>query len=126
MIEMELFKKKKEKKIENIQFPDHIETLDDKNFEDFINSYPTCLIDFWAPWCQPCRTMGPRLRKLSTLYKDKIAFGKLNIQEYKKIADKYKIISIPTLIIFKDGKQKSAMYGVKSVGDIKKIIEKYV
>ena len=123
---MELFKKKKEKKIENVQLPDYIETLDDKNFEDFIKSYPTCLIDFWAPWCQPCRTMGPRLRKLSTLYKDKVAFGKLNIQEYKKIADKYKIISIPTLIIFKDGKQKSTMYGIKSVGDIKKIVEKYV
>lgn len=123
---MELFKKTKEKRIDDVQLPDYIKTLDEKNFEDFLNSYPTCLIDFWAPWCQPCKKMGPRLRRLSSSYKDKVAFGKLNIQQYKKIADKYKIMSIPTLIIFKYGKQKSTIYGVKSVGDIKKIIEKYV
>jgi len=123
---MKIFKKKQEEKKEKISLPDHIITLDDKKFENFISSYPTSLIDFWAPWCQPCRTMGPRLRKLSTIYKEKIAFGKLDIQQYKKIADNYKIMSIPTFIIFKNGKAKSTIYGVKSVGDIKKIIEKYI
>lgn len=123
---MKIFKKIKGKEINTKQPPDHVVILNDKNFDDFINSYPICLIDFWASWCQPCKTMGPRIRRLSTLYKDKVAFGKLDVQKYKKISEKYKISSIPTLILYKFGTQQIFLYGVKSVGDIKKTIEKYL
>ena len=123
---MKFFKNKTEKNLQKNDFPDHILILDKKSFNDFIQSYPICLIDFWAPWCKPCRTMGPRMRRLSSIYKDKLAFGKINIQQNKEIAEKYKIMSIPTFILFISGKQKTSIYGVKSVGEIKKIIEKYV
>lgn len=123
---MKLFKEKPQKNLDKQKLPDHIVTIDDKNFDKFINKYPLCIVDFWAPWCKPCRTMGPRIRRLSSLYKDKLAFGKLDIQKYKKISEKYKIMSIPTMILFKNGKQRSTIYGIKSVGDIKKIIEKYI
>lgn len=131
MISIGLFKKKKnietEKTIsQDIDWPDHIVTLDNKNFEDFIQKYPLSIIDFWAAWCNPCKTMSPRLRRLSVLYKGKIAFGKLNTQENQKIAKKYKIQGIPNFMFFKYGKKVNSLTGVRSVGDMKSIIDDFL
>ena len=89
----------------NIKYPDHIKILNKNNFNDFINHYPMSIIDFWAPWCKPCKNMNPRIRRLSILYKGKLAFGKLDISKYKDISKKYKIMSIPNLTFFKSGKK---------------------
>ena len=110
----------------NVKYPDHIVTLEGKKFEEFINKYPISLVDFWAPWCNPCKVMAPRLRRISTIYKDKIAFGKLNTQENQKIAKKYKIQGIPNFMFFKYGKKVNSLTGVRSVGDIKSIIEDFL
>ena len=104
-------------------WPDHALSLDGKNFSGFIKKYPLSVVDFWAPWCGPCRAMIPRLRRLSTIYKGKVAFGRLNTQDNKDISKKYKIMGIPHLGFFSYGKKITSTTGVKSVGDIKDIID---
>ena len=129
MVFLGLFNRKKGKcgpDLNNLsasEWPDYVITLDEKNFSEFIQKYPLSAVDFWAPWCAPCRTMGPRLRRLSKIYKGKVAFGKLNTQENEDIAKKYKIMGIPHLIFFCDGKKISSTTGVKSVGAIKDTID---
>jgi len=118
------FKIKKLSDLKHIKWPDYIVSLDGKTFGDFINTYPCSVVDFWAPWCAPCKVMNPRLRKLSKMYKGRVAFGRLNTEENPDIAKRYKIMSIPHLIIFSHGKKVAEMRGVKSVGDIKAVINK--
>jgi thioredoxin 1 len=107
-------------------FPEHMITLNDQNFKNFINQYPLCMIDFWAPWCHPCQIMNPRLRRLTKLFGGKVAFGRLNTQENQKTTKEYKIVNIPHLILFKFGKKVTEITGVKSIGDVKNIIEKFL
>lgn len=106
-----------------LDWPEHVITLDKKNFEKFIQKYPLSIIDFWAPWCAPCKAMAPRVRRLSIIYKGKVAFGKLDTQENKDIAKKYRIMGIPHLVFFRYGKKVTSTTGVKSVNDIKELIE---
>jgi len=126
---MRIFKHKKENckssqgAPSKVEWPDHIITLDKKNFENFIQKYPLSIIDFWAPWCTPCKAMAPRVRRLSNIYKGKVAFGKLDTQENKDIAKKHKIMGIPHLVFFRYGKKVTSTTGVKSVNDIKGLIE---
>jgi len=127
---MRIFKHKKEKSdhkqkdLSSIKWPEHLIELDEKDFEEFIEKYPLSIIDFWAPWCAPCKAMAPRLRRLSNIYKGKVAFGKINTQENQKIAKKYKIMGIPHLGFFRYGKKISSITGLRSVGDIKELIDK--
>jgi len=124
---MKLFKKKKEKvESENIIWPRYVENLDEKKFESFIQKYPICFIDFWAPWCSPCKKMTPRMRRISKIFEGKVAFGKVNTQKQRKLAEKYNVMSIPTFILFRNGKEKATLSGAKSVGEINKIIKKYL
>ena len=124
-----IFRNKKEKNNPNqkistpVEWPDYVIELNKKNFEEFIGKYPLSVVDFWAPWCAPCKAMAPRLRRLSKIYKGKVAFGKINTQDNQDIAKKYKIIGIPHLVIFRYGKSISDITGLKSVGDIKKVID---
>jgi len=105
------------------EWPDHVITLEEKNFNDFIEKYPLSMVDFWAPWCAPCKAMLPRLRRLSVIYKGKVAFGRLNTQENEAISKKYKIMGIPHFKFFSYGKKVASMTGVKSVSSIKNVIE---
>lgn len=107
-----------------IDWPDHVLTLDGDNFDEFIEKYPLSIVDFWAPWCAPCKIMLPRLRKLSKIYHGKLAFGRLNIVENEHIAKKYCVTSIPNLIFFSYGRKIKSITGVESVGEIKKVIDK--
>ena len=127
---MILFKKniKDEKKHDknNLKYPKHIKILDKNSFNDFINKYDNAIVDFWAPWCAPCKTMSIKLRRLSVLFKDKIAFGKINISQNQEISKKYKIMSIPHIIFFKKGSNISSIIGSKSIGEIKKDINDFL
>ncbi len=118
------FGKKSQPKNKYVKIPSHPEILNDKNFNNFIEKYPLCLVDFWAPWCSPCKKMGSRILRLSKIFEGQVAFGKLNIKDNKKIAEDFKIMSIPALILFKNGKKTAHLTGVKSTGKIKKVIEK--
>ena len=85
--------------------------LTDSNFANEISKYPIMLVDFWAPWCGPCRMVSPIIEQLSREYSGKVAFGKVNVDENQKIAASFGIQSIPTLMIFRNGKAVDVMVG---------------
>ena len=78
--------------------------VSDSEFKDFIGKYSYVIVDCWAPWCAPCRMLGPVIEELARDYKGKIAFAKLNTDENQATAMAHGIMSIPTLLFFKDGK----------------------
>jgi len=75
----------------------------DSNFDGFINQYSSVVIDCWAPWCGPCKMIAPMVEELAKEYKGQIAFGKLNTDENQAIAMRFHVMSIPTLLVFKNG-----------------------
>jgi thioredoxin 1 len=85
--------------------------LTDSNFASEVSKYPIMLVDFWAPWCGPCRMVSPMIEQLSREYSGKVAFGKVNVDENQRIAASFGIQSIPTLMIFKGGKTVDVMVG---------------
>jgi thioredoxin 1 len=113
----------KKQTLSAIEWPDHVETLDSVKFNEFIKKYPLSMVDFWAPWCAPCTKMAPRLRRLAKIYSGSVAFGKLNTQINHNIAKKYKISSIPHFGFFSYGKKITSITGIKTVGEIKSIID---
>ena len=81
------------------------------------------LVDFWATWCGPCKTIAPMIEELSKEYKEKIKIGKLDVDHNPKIATHYGIMSIPTLIFFKKGKVMHQLVGMLSKAELKRKIE---
>lgn len=91
----------------------------DHNFEELIKSYPLVLVDFWAEWCLPCRVIAPAIEELAEEYAGKIVILKLNVDENPITASRYGITSIPTLMIFKNGRPVDVIVGAYP----KKVIE---
>lgn len=84
----------------------------DANFEaEVLQSSTPVLVDFWAPWCGPCRMLAPSIEQLSTEYAGKVKIGKLNTDDNSDVAAKFGIRSIPTLLIFKDGQVVNQLVG---------------
>jgi thioredoxin 1 len=77
--------------------------LNDANFDQMLKKYPMMVVDCWAPWCAPCRMVAPVVEELARDYQGKIAFGKLNVDNNRAVAARFGIMSIPTLLIFKNG-----------------------
>jgi thioredoxin 1 len=84
----------------------------DASFADFVQSHPTVVVDCWAPWCGPCRAMAPIIDELASKWEGKVTFGKLNTDENPETAVRYGIMSIPTLLIFKDGQLADQVVGL--------------
>ncbi len=101
---------------------DTVLKLDDQSFKKTIAKGVT-LVDFWAPWCGPCKMVAPVVSEIAEEMKDQAKIGKLNVDENKKTASEFGIRSIPTLIIFKDGKPVQQFVGVKSKGSLLKAIK---
>jgi thioredoxin 1 len=85
--------------------------LTDSNFASEVTRYPIMLVDFWAPWCGPCRIVSPIIEQLSREYSGRVAFGKVNVDENQRIAALFGIQSIPTLMIFKGSKAVDVIIG---------------
>ena len=101
-------------------------TLDDNNFTESVNKYPLIVVDFWAPWCGPCRMVGPVIEQLAGELAGKVVFGKLNVDESPVTSNTLGIQSIPTLAIFKDGKAVDGMVGAASKSQILSKISTYI
>jgi thioredoxin 1 len=85
--------------------------LTDSNFKGEVAKYPVMLVDFWAPWCGPCRMVSPIIEQLAKEYSGRVAFGKVNVDENQMISASFGIQSIPTMMIFKNGKAVDVMIG---------------
>ena len=87
--------------------------------QEVLNSTEPVLVDFWAPWCAPCRHIAPIVEELATEYEGKVGFAKVNTDENGAIAAKYGIFSIPTLIVFKGGQPVKQLVGLRPKRDLK-------
>ncbi|MPW25346.1 thioredoxin [Alkalibaculum sp. M08DMB] len=97
--------------------------LDESNFEDeVINSSVPVLVDFWAEWCGPCQMVLPIVDELSTDFKGKAKIGKVNVDENRTIAMKYRVMSIPTVLFFNNGEEVRREVGAKTKPDYTTII----
>ena len=93
---------------------------------EVINSDKPVLVDFWATWCGPCKMVAPVIEALAEEYSGKIKVGKVNVDEQGELAMQYKIVSIPTVLIFKDGEVAEKLIGAHSQDEYEDIIDKYV
>lgn len=92
---------------------ENIISVTDGNFNEIVLTSETpFLVDFWAVWCAPCKMIAPVVEELANEYQGKIKVGKMNIDENRKTPIKYGVMSIPTLMIFKDGKTVESLVGV--------------
>jgi thioredoxin 1 len=99
-------------------------SVDESNFEQLVlKSKIPVLIDFWAPWCGPCRMVAPLVDELAGEYAGSVSFGKVNVDEDPRIASRYGIMGIPTLILFKDGKPFSNIVGFKPKAELKRSLD---
>jgi len=98
-------------------WPDHIISLNNKKFDKFIEKYPLILVDFWASWCGPCKTLTPKFRKLSKEYKGKVAFGKVNVDSERELAKRFHVLGIPNVIFFSYGEKVKNITGVRNITD---------
>lgn len=101
--------------------------LNDASFDsEVISSDKPVLVDFWAPWCGPCKALGPVIDEISNDFVDKVKVGKVNVDENPEISMKFGIRSIPTLIVFKDGEVQEQIVGAVPKSEIEKALEKFI
>ena len=98
--------------------------LTDQNFEnEVVQSNVPVLVDFWAEWCGPCRVMAPILDELAPGYKGKLKIGKLNVDENQDAPTKFGVMNIPTMIVFKNGKEAQRLVGSLSKADLQQKLD---
>jgi thioredoxin 1 len=105
--------RQKMKNIPVVEDHEKILTLTDKNFQHQTKNR-LVLVDFWASWCAPCRMMAPVLNDVAGELKGNSYVGKVNIEHYQSLAQKFQVRNIPTMILFKDGKEINRIVGVKN------------
>jgi thioredoxin 1 len=97
--------------------------LSDADFDAQVKAQPLMIVDFWAEWCGPCRMVAPVLEELAGEYADRLAVGKVNVDENRQIAARFGIRSIPTLLFFRDGARMDQLVGAHPKGAIKAKID---
>jgi thioredoxin 1 len=106
---------------------EHVKEVNDSNFEaDVLKSDKPVLVDFWAPWCGPCRMMAPQFEQAARQLKGRALFAKVNSDDNPQVSQRYGIKGIPTLILFKNGKEEERVVGATSKEAISRMIDKHV
>lgn len=105
---------------------DHPVELTDADFDEFVRSHELVVVDFWADWCMPCRFMAPVVKELAKEMAGKVAFGKLNVDENPRTAARFGIMSIPTFLVFKNGRLVDAIVGAMPKHRFRAAIERYL
>ena len=97
--------------------------VNSENFEkEVLNSEKPVLVDFFADWCGPCKMMAPIVEELATELDGKVKVGKINVDENSDIAVEYNVMSIPTLIVFKNGKEEKRLVGVRDKEELLRLL----
>lgn len=109
-----------------VQLPDKPVVINDGSIDSAVSQYPLFILDCWAEWCGPCRMVGPVIEELAREMKGSVVFGKLNVDENMKTANKYRISAIPTLLVFKNGKLIDKIVGAYPKAAMASKIQKYL
>jgi len=133
--ELEEIKKKKLEKLKkqymnrgkkmSENMPDKPIKMSDADMDEYIKKYGMVVVDCWAPWCGPCRMIHPIIEELAKEKKGEIVFGKLNVDENQQTAMKFQIMSIPSLLVFKNGELVDKIIGAMPKQILKPKIEQY-
>jgi len=120
----ELMEKASEK--EGKSAPSKPVEVTDATFTETVRNYPLVVVDCWAPWCGPCHMVAPIIEEMARDYAGKILFGKLNVDGNQMASKRYQIMSIPTLLVFKDGKLVDRIIGAMSRQMLEPRITRYL
>jgi len=102
---------------------EYVNELNEAGFEDTIlQADKPVLVDFWAPWCGPCRAMGPAVDAVARKFTGKATVVKVNVDENPAVSARYNVRGIPTLILFREGKESGRLVGLQSEGEIVRLI----
>ena len=106
---------------------DDILTLSDATFDEAVAGADTpVLVDFWAEWCGPCKMIAPTLAEIATEQRGKLTIGKLNVDDNPDTARRFDVMSIPTLLVFKDGQQVKRLVGAKGKGQLLQDLAEFI
>jgi len=100
--------------------------LSDASFDAFIAGHDVAMVDFWAPWCGPCRMVSPSVEQLAKEYSGRIAFGKINVDDNPSTSSRFSIMGIPTLLIFKKGGPVDSIVGALPKSAIAQRLNRFV
>ncbi|MFA5995972.1 MAG: thioredoxin [Patescibacteria group bacterium] len=105
-----------------------LKELNDQNFQqEVLNASKPVLVDFWASWCGPCKMLGPIVEELAKDFEGKnVVIGKLEVDANQTVPAQYQIMSVPTIIVFKDGKPAEQMVGVQSKEHLTAVLNKFM
>jgi thioredoxin 1 len=105
----------------------NVKEVSDSSFDgDILKSSVPVLVDFWAPWCGPCRSVAPVIDDLATQYAGKLKVAKINVDESTEVAMRYQITSIPTFILFKNGQVADRALGALPRSEFVKLIDRNI
>ncbi len=101
-------------------------TLTDNSFQNIVKAHELLVVDFWAPWCGPCRMVSPIIEELAAEYAGRVTFGKMNVDENRMVPTSFAVMSIPTIVIFRHGQVVERIVGAYPKTHIETIIKRYI
>ena len=111
---------------EGVKWPNKPVKVTDSTLDEVVGKYPIVVVDCWAPWCGPCRFIAPVVEQLAKEMQGKVVFTKLNTDENRRTASKYGIMSIPTLLLFRNGKLADRSIGALPPDMLKDWVERFL
>jgi thioredoxin len=111
---------------QKMEVNNHPLNITDDNFDNTVKANALLVVDFWAPWCGPCRMVGPLIDQLTAEYAGKVAFGKMNVDENQMVPSSFGIMSIPTIVVFYHGQAVERIVGAYPKAHIEATFKRYI